>query len=350
MSSLPIREYLPIIERKCIPQIIPPARFEVITTMLRRTPLVQTNCIGLERPLGVTDPQVDISFSVDPHIDMKELLTLRYLSEDQMPEGTHSPWARLRRFAEIWQDELFEQIKEIWLEFDATLPIPKIPIPSVFFSLAHEDREHMAWLADRAFPTLLGEPLPPLVTQQLQRGIASLPEGAKIVHLATMLTRKPIAVRILLEILPHQIVPYLDALQWEGNRTLLTNLLQEMCSTVDSLVLAVDLSAMRDRIGEKIGIECLLKQNLYGQPDWTPIVESLARNALCSREEAEVFRHLKPTMYALGNGHEAIVSQNLLHSKERLICCGINHFKLVIQQERLLAKAYLYLIYLTPHE
>jgi hypothetical protein len=350
MSSLPIDKYIPVVEQGFSPELIPQQRSKEISAMIRRMPHLQTNCIVLERSLLTADPPVDISFSIDPEIDIAELQKLRSIPVNTEPGGMHNPWARLSRFAGMWMDKYHREIKDMWLEFDAPHPIAEIPVPSIFISFQNDNRERIVSLTDCALSELLGRPLPTHVTRHLQHCIATLPERATIAHIAIMLPRKPVAVRMVLEILPEHIVPYLDNLQWKGPRALAAEVVQDIIPIVKSTALSFDIGSTHETIGEKVGIECLMKQDMRTKSDWTPVVEYLEQNALCSTKEAECLRSCKPSLHGTENGTRVIEQQYSPLTGMNMIDCGINHFKLAFYDETISAKAYLYLIHVKKNE
>lgn len=341
MASAPVSEHLAIMEQLIASGIISPARFDAISTTLKRVPHFRTNCIGIERPLGSEDPQIDVSLSIDPQIDVSELEALQKISEQPAKWSKNAAWQRLSEFAKLWPETLSQRIKDMWLEFDVTPPLSEISVPSVFFSMKNADRGSISWLTECTLPTLLGTPLPVGVGEQLKLCFDLLPEQGSITHCATMLTRKPIYIRILIELTPVQIVPYLNLIEWNGDEAFLTTVIQELVPLVDTFVLAID---VKETIGRKLGIECFLKQNKNTRADWTSIIDYFSQKSLCTPLESLMLRNLKPARYRVRNTNIPQSNQEVKKVNERSIEYGINHFKLVIQKETLAAKAYLYLM------
>jgi hypothetical protein len=132
-------------------------------------------------------------------------------------------WARLGEFLAAWSDQgstLDAWIPFVFLEFDAAVHHPTLPIPSVFVSLDEplaepsEARARGLSVVSEALHILHGRALDPLVGQTLGACFHHLPPAGRVVHVGAMLGREPATVRLSVAIPRDEVHAYFSSLGW----------------------------------------------------------------------------------------------------------------------------------------
>lgn len=173
----------------------------------------------------------------------------------------------------------------------------------------------------------------------LTRAFAVLPSTAAVVFAAVAPEREPKSIRLVVAELPtSQIESFLDRLEWPGSIPAVRRLLSEMRDVSDRFMIAFDVTAngALPRLGFEMypntasaGYRVLLSSWLTTtQADWERMIDRLVEMELCLPTKAE--------------GLLSWPKRNKLYGDNGAyhLSMGINHVKMVIDGERLQAKAY----------
>lgn len=289
-----------------------------------------TNYFGFECRLGEEAPLADILFCV------RQLMYQPTVLAGQMPgipaQWTENEpvWQQLREFGKNWSSPaslLFRKVQDIWLEFDVAGSPEPVPIPSLFFGskIIHSGfpTKYHSWISRDAVQHLTGRPLSDTLNQTLLRCIDTLPRDALLFQMGAMLSREPAFVRICISRLGlNDVLPYLEAIGWDGDKAPLTNLLNELTPYLDTIT--VDLDLLENGIGPKIGLECAPK-NEKVIDSWFTFLDYLVAQELC-----------------LPNKRDGLIAFAAPSKQADNIVRGLHHIKLVTQAGKpTKAKAYL---------
>jgi hypothetical protein len=272
-------------------------------------------------------------------------------------------WRRVHDFCTHWADRkspLYENVDNVWLEFDLDGQPSEVPEPSFFFgprgirgeeekpSVPNGISRENNWVTDEALRLLLGNFLPDQVKQKLLTCFESLPPGGEVFQIGVMLPRKSEsqAVRLCVEgITNEQTLEYLGNIGWLGSLNELSCLFSELSSFVDVIRLNF---AVENIVFPKIGLECYFHKQPQNSPKWRLFLDYLVKNKLCTLEKANAllnwsgyseekfYQELWPSSFAKAS---AFVCPNTKSTIVRLL----HHIKIVYQPNQpLQAKAYLW--------
>jgi hypothetical protein len=320
-----------------------------IEAVAKNLPGETTSFFGFECRLGEKAPKADFLLCVAAGEVGREILAGSQpkinLSEALQQ---HPIWNRVSNFCRNWANpasSLHQNAKNIWLEFDIDKSPAKVPIPSVFFGTYKDNANNSQWINQTALKLLRGKPLPSHVEQNLLHCFNLLPTDAWVFQIGMMLARQVDAVRICIRgINAEQILGYLSAIGWTGNREELKVLLSNLSTNVDRIDLDLDIG---DVVYPKIGLECYLTQPSLEESRWKSFLDYLVANKLCLLEKRDALLaypgySLEKTNSQIWPSHLLNVSNFLAGRAIGVIGRDIHHIKVVYNGDRALeAKAYL---------
>jgi hypothetical protein len=227
-----------------------------------------TNFFGFECPLGRREGQADLLVCAAAAEGGRAVLAGEGAAHLPNVFENHPTWRKAFTFAKCWNDPLsplFENVHNLWLEFDTTGQPASIPSPSIFFGAHSLERlletecaealsTRCAWLTQVALPVLRDQALPVIEQAQITRCIEALPFGARVFQVGLMLSRPSQSTRICVRGIPaDQIIDYLQHVGWGGSPIDLGVVIDTLSDYVDSFSVDIDVS---DRVLPKIGLEC----------------------------------------------------------------------------------------------
>lgn len=179
-------------------------------------------------------------------------------------------WQRIRAFSQVWTNPaspLYQEVHNVWMEFDINGTSPEIPVPSIFIGSHHLRAPsqythlftipaHCAWLTDLAMPLLLESEIEISLRKQIARCVNLLTPSAFVFQVGLMLTRVHKTTRLCIRgVSPGAIIEYLKAIDWEGRVSDLECLLESLAQNVAGIDLDIDVA---DHVLPKIGLECYM--------------------------------------------------------------------------------------------
>jgi hypothetical protein len=199
-------------------------------------------------------------------------------------------WERLARLCCDWADPASHaraRIRQMFLEFDAPDGRShETPVPSVFLSVRSrfgwevvDDTNTTDWLLDEALPTLNGAALPPSLRGLVQRCIAALPAEGRLLHVAVMLGRTPMTLRLFLAVPVPKLKDTLAPCGWPGDTARIEALHARYGGGADFAQVQLDLF---EGVSDRIGLEFSPPPN-----DWPRLLTRLVEDDLCLPEKRD---------------------------------------------------------------
>ncbi len=314
--------------------------------------------------LGSSTPRTDFSVAFSTLNQGRETLvdsskTLANLSY------ASSVWDKIHNFSAHWaniKSPLYENVKNIWLEFDVDQQFLGVPEPSLFFGTQNiiDQKENLSssnqnsiiaeskWVADEALSLLFNSFLKEEVKQHLLTCFESLPSDGEVFQIGVMLPRKSEskAIRLCAEdIANEQILDYLNNIGWSDSSNQLSSLLSNLSSVVDEIKLNF---AIEDKIFPKIGLECYLYKQPINSPKWKLFQDYLIKNKLCTLDQANAI--LNWSGFLKEKHTKQLKQDNFVKASafdsskfKSVIARRLHHIKIVYQPNKpLQAKAYLW--------
>jgi hypothetical protein len=351
--------YLQLMKLHTPVELIDLEQWDRISSIGLAIPSAATTFFGFECRLGQPDAKADLLLCADATEAGRRVLAANAYSIDLPQELMQHPvWQNVRHFSTNWESEvsvLYEQVRNIWLEFDvAESEMGEIPVPSAFFGPeplfatpdATEEEHPYAWVWQQALPLLWGRSVSQPIVQNLIRCFAALPENAYVFQIGLMLAREWDGVRLCIrDISPAGILEFLSSVEWQGDINVLRDRLIELSDMLDRIDLDIDIS---DRVLPKIGLECYLRQQPKFESRWTTFLDSLLLQGLCLPQKYQslmnypgfIRKRMNPELWPTKLDK---LSMLLGASHEWVIFKGLHHIKLVYQEASFKeAKAYLY--------
>ena len=233
--------------------------------------------------LGTEVAQADFLLRFTPPDGSRGQL-IEYLDQvESAGEGRHQPfWQALRTFCGAWTEPgalLDREIMAVWLELDLFGTRDRIPAPCFFFDFA-EAAEAREEAAHAILSLLFAAPLPEATHRSVARCLEALPPGGKLFSVGAMFNRGPHAVRLCLShIPPHQLVPYLAAIGWDGPRGELESVVARLADGVDHVALAVDVG---ERVFSTVGVEFHIEgETARRKVRWGRFLDALVEDGSC---------------------------------------------------------------------
>ena len=337
-------------------ELISPESLSRIRPIARLLPGAMTRFFGFECRLGQDAAEADFLVCVHAGEGSREVLAGQEQHGKLNKASRVDPvWRRARDFCAAWTDSssgLYEEVKNMWLEFDVGECPMAIPTPSVFFGPhraptgdACEDGDHK-WVTGKALPLLLGHALPDPVERRVADCIQRLPRGARVFQLGAMVGREPVFVRICVQgLTPESADAYLEAVGWPGPTAEARTLMADLVGRVDDV--AVDFDVGED-VGPKLGLECSFagKPQPQDEPRWPVFLDHLVDGAMCTPQKRQGLLRYPGYAHAESDPDrwpEALLKASAFMSSMSLsmIVRGLHHIKIVYEPgSPLQAKAY----------
>jgi hypothetical protein len=269
---------------------------------------------------------------------------------------TNFTWNTIRNFSHSWsnpESPLFDNINNVWLEFDVEndKPTSAIPEPSFFFGPKGLSADFPAssyqWVTKVALKSLLGSHLTPQVERNLLKCFSLLPAGGKVFQIGVMLSRQEESSMVRLcvrDIPPNQILDYLIDIGWNGCVARLKETISMLSNFTDHIRLNF---AVGDTVFPKIGFECYFERKPIKDPKLEEFLGYLVNHNLCTATKSDAI------IAWSGLSHEKsdrqLWPQDLLKtsrlmnmSKLSMFARAVHHIKIVYEPDHpLKAKAYL---------
>ncbi|MHC5779414.1 hypothetical protein [Nostoc sp.] len=249
---------------------------------------------------------------------------------------------------------IYNNVANIWLEFDVDNHSSTAPEPSFFFAprnIKGTEKPFLSknnWVINDTLKLLFGSLPSNEVQQQLLNCFNSLPSHGEIFQIGVMLPRKTecYSVRLCVQGISHEeILDYLSNIGWSSSLTELSNLLSQLSQFVDVIRLNF---GVKDSLYPKIGLECYIDKQPKNTAKWQLFFDYLVKNKLCTPEKAYAILNwtgyteekfcpeIWPSNFAQGS---ALVSPKMRSTIARTL----HHIKIVYQPHQpLQAKAYLW--------
>lgn len=255
-------------------EVISPKSFSHIDTLVKTLPPL--NNALLECRLVANQPQVDFStiiFHPNVHIPQHFL--------------NYPVWQRFQDMCQEWGTSntfLNQRLMEIWLEFDVEGAVVDVPIPGLFLVLNLALKWHPQLLLEMAQRLLGEQQITPSMSKNIQICFEALPQGAKIIYVAAMLSRRADILRLNVSGLARdQISNYLADIGWTGDIEELDEVVKSISAFVDNIVLSFDVG---DRVLSRIGLECYLVEPPQQDHRWYAFYDYLISQGLSSPDKS----------------------------------------------------------------
>jgi hypothetical protein len=276
---------------------------------------------------------------------------------------TNPVWNRIHNFCLNWADQaspLYENVDNIWLEFDIDKLSQQVPVPSLFFgpksrkafesnpATSKVDFHSNCWVTEAALKPLFSFPLSSQIKRNIKACFDLLPSDAEIFQIGVMLPRKSEyhVVRVCVKnIYPEQILPYLISIGYEYSISDIRKLVDKLSGIVDFICLNF---AVNDTILPKIGFECYFRQQPMNEPRWKLFFDYLVSNLNCNPKKTNAL--LNWAGYSDKQVNEKLWPSNISTTSNLIsprafsvFLRTLNHIKIVYQPEdNIQAKAYLW--------
>lgn len=266
---------------------------------------------------------------------------------------THPAWEAFTDFSQDWtksNSDLRRIIERVWLEFDIIAQFSGVPIPCIGFSFNSETVGDLRLMeiAIESFLRLRRCSDSLQIESKIQTCLDSLPSGARIAHIGSMLSRRANEVKLVVKGIPsEQLTDYLEQIGWKDTSKILPKLISKLSSCVESIALAFDIDY---DVCRRIGLECFFeKQPFDGDLGLQSFLDDyLVKEGLCTPEKRDALLNWpgfsqeadQPDLWPSNLNR----LDNLFRAKAfSVFCRTLNHIKIVYQPEHpLSAKAYLF--------
>jgi hypothetical protein len=273
-----VKPYLP--EVLLSPQTL--ARVERVAKLIPQLSPTQTSPALLECRLEGDRSQVDLSVGLQKF----KIPQLEYLK-------AYPFWQQLSQFSENWiipGSLLYETIEDIWLEFDLDEHSHTPSAACWFFTLCNDSFKDLSIEVKTSKLIKLASILQNRTVDEGQANLirhclSILPEGASIVELGAMLTRKEAPLRLhILGIPPATIPSYLAQIQDLEIDPAFDRIVTIFSQFTDRMSLCFDL---KEKIGSRIGLECFLDKQPKKDPRWYSLLDLLVEMGCCSSQKRD---------------------------------------------------------------
>ncbi|MEQ8167562.1 MAG: hypothetical protein ABRQ38_01585 [Candidatus Eremiobacterota bacterium] len=302
---------------------------DTIKTLNQKLPASLTTAGGFECRLGKNEPSADWQICINLSDYGREVLADN-IDKGKLDDSLFytSEWQHIRKFASYWSDPaspLYNRTNNIWLEFDLERLKEKIPVPGLFFNIRPEitepSKEDIYGCILDGLTCLGGKSLRKKIRDNLRFCLQTLPEGARMVYAALMMSRDTEAVRVVIDIDKGSLKDYLASIKFPDSTQELMELLEELSQFAGFCRYNLDISY---KVLPKIGIEYFLQSKEEKEkPDWERFLAYLVRSSLCTPEKCDAL--LKWTGYT-----RTIFPFDLFYS---YIFRKISHVKIVCQKD-----------------
>jgi hypothetical protein len=206
-------------------------------------------------------------------------------------------WKKVYKLIEKWTTKnslVYENIEDIWLEFDIDDIASGMPEPSVFFS-PHpqnlsftESTTNFAkyeWIVKEVLELLINKSISNATKDCLIKCFNLLPEGGTIFQVGVMLPRlsESKAIRLCIQgIEISKVIKYLNSIGWFDPTEKLTSILNELMILTDFVAINI---SVESNVHPKIGIECYINEQANSASKWKTFLNFILRKNLCTIDE-----------------------------------------------------------------
>jgi hypothetical protein len=261
---------------------------ERIKTLNQKLPAPLTTAGGFECRLGKNEPSADWQICINLSDYGREVLADK-TDKGKLDDTLFNTiqWQHIRKFASYWSDpvsSLYKRTNNIWLEFDLESLEKKVPVPGLFFNIIPEtgdfSKEDIYDCIIDGLTCLRGKSLRKKIRDNLRLCLHALPEGARMVYAALMMSRGTEAVRVVIDIDKELLKDYLAHIKFPDSTQELMELVEELSQFVGFFRYNLDIS---HRVLPKTGIECFLQsKEEKKKPDLEGFLEHLVSRSLCT--------------------------------------------------------------------
>jgi hypothetical protein len=220
-------------------------------------------------------------------------------SFDSLPElaANSIPWKRVDTLIKKWMDKgsvVYENLDNMWLEFDVGEKSNDYPEPSLFFApspvnidscKSFSDFSMYEWMLEEVLNPLLGGEISVETREKISQCFELLPIGGEIFQVGVMLPRasESKAVRLCIKgIKVFDIIPYLKSLGWVDPTEDLKEILQELANFVDYFAFNISIENV---VHPKVGIECYIQQEPKFMNKWSALLDFMCKKNICDRDK-----------------------------------------------------------------
>jgi hypothetical protein len=302
--------------------LVPSDHHDWLHNVFAATPRGVAHFLGFETRLGNKTGPTDCALSLTP----SGARLLAGYDGDRPPALSGPAWDRLGSFLRLWAGDpqsSFADATRIWLEFDMQAGALAPNVLFGYWPRTHEPWRTRHWLLKEAIPTLLGQPLPTAVTDNVERALDAC-RVCNDFQIGVMSARPVPVVRICVFDLPDDELPaYLSTIGWRGEAAGLAAFVRAFRPHADFVGLHFD-------AGEKIyphaGIEPGFDLSNWGrqphlEPRWAGQFEVLERAGLITEGKRRAM---------LAWPGSKILSQD---RAEIALLRGLSHIKVVLRAD-----------------
>jgi hypothetical protein len=198
--------------------------------------------------------------------------------------------AGVRRFLTAWSrrgTSLHAGVPSVWLEFDHDPLARGDAIPFVTFKID----EQLAGGRDAgALRSVLAQALDLLGGDATRRASAivelssCLPDGARLLHIATLPHRRSTATRVILSVPTAEIGAAASRLGWDGDPAGLEAGIRGLWGDTGMLSIGVDVA---ERVGPRLAVECYLPTSPLEDPRWMVLLDGLVAMDACTSDKRD---------------------------------------------------------------
>ncbi len=214
--------------------------------------------------------------------NVRNQVALANLDEIDQKFGDHSVYYRnLSKFSENWMKckGLFQEIRNIWLEFDHDQLKEGNYTPNLFFGPRKIlNIFEQLLLIEQFFRAALNEAIPKAYYKAFVKCLSKLPPGASVPQIGIMAARKSNSFRLFIYQLPsNYISTYLREIDWSYHNSELEFILKKCEEFSSELHLDIDVA---QEVGPKIGLECYFN----ALANFESFVKFLIKQEYCIRQ------------------------------------------------------------------
>ncbi len=269
------------------PGLIDEEGFQCLAGVAGRLPAELTTFWGFESRLGEARASADILFETRKQTRGQSLLAGQTPSSLDSLCNQSRVWRSLREFAGRWADPehpFSTFIRNVWLEFDTAASFSNesgelVYRPCVFLGpdTKYYDSDQ---LPDHLVAALAVFGTEARSSRLLPSFMSSIPDGAALFQVGLMLSRVSSGLRVCVKGLSADtIFPWLDELEWSGDREALAELLKSITPLLRTM--ALNLNLTEGGPAEKIGLECYMDWLEGNSEQWQPLLDYIEERDLC---------------------------------------------------------------------
>ena len=236
-------------------------------------------------------------------------------------------------------------IDQLYFEFDIDPSSLELPTPCLFLKLNSKyssNAEDILAICDM----LSRYSIPDYLETHLRTIIMSLPKGAKIIYIGAMTSRSTSAFKLIIKgIESRNVLEFLHDIRWAGDFSIVSTIISDLFPLTHSVVLALDIT---DRNIKRISFECSFKPSKYIQRNKEKIdfFSYLVEHGWCTRTKKKdildwIGLSRKNDNINIWPKHLHFLESFLFDNSLSVIWRGLHHVKISINDDLILAKAYL---------